>query len=224
MKRKIRVMMIEDHPDYRDGVSLALETETDIELLTAFGTAERALRSLQSIRERKEPDVVLLDLNLPGISGLEALPFLRSAIPAAKIIVLTQSDREADVWEAIRNGAAGYLLKSASLDSIIDSIRTVMAGGASLDPNVASYILGLLQKSPAISQLDIALSERELEVLVLLGEGLLKKEISDRLKISEPTVATHVRHIYEKLEVQNAPAAITKAYRAGILPLEDSEQ
>ena len=223
MKRKIRVMMIEDHPDYRDGVSLALETETDIELLTAFGTAERALRSLQDIRERKEPDVVLLDLNLPGISGLEALPFLRSAIPDAKVIVLTQSDREADVWVAIRHGAAGYLLKSASLDKIIDSIRTVMAGGASLDPNVASYIMNLMQKSSATLKIDVTLSERETEVLVLLGEGLLKKEISDRLKISEPTVATHVRHIYEKLEVQNAPAAINKAYRAGILPLDDSE-
>lgn len=223
MKKKIRVMMIEDHPDYRDGVSLALEIETDIELLTAFGTAERALRSLQDMRERKEPDVVLLDLNLPGISGLEALPFFRSTIPDARILVLTQSDREADVLEAIRCGAAGYLLKSANLDKIIDSIRTLMAGGASLDPNVASYILSLMQKSPAKSKISVTLSDRETEVLVLLGEGLLKKEISDRLKISEPTVATHVRHIYEKLEVQNAPAAINKAYRAGILPLDDSE-
>jgi two-component system nitrate/nitrite response regulator NarL len=223
MKRKIRVMMIEDHPDYREGVSLALETETDIELLNTFGTAERALRSLQDMRERKEPDVVLLDLNLPGISGLEALPFFRSAIPDAKILVLTQSDLEADVLEAIRHGAAGYLLKSASLDKITDSIRTVMAGGASLDPNVASYILGLMQKKPAKSPINVTLSERETEVLVLLGDGLLKKEISDQLKISQPTVATHVRHIYEKLEVQNAPAAINKAYRAGILPLDDSE-
>jgi two-component system nitrate/nitrite response regulator NarL len=221
MQRKIRVMMIEDHPDYREGVSLALETETDIELLNTFGTAERALQSLQNIRERKEPDVVLLDLNLPGMSGLEALPWLRKSIPSAKIIVLTQSDCEADVLEAIRCGAAGYLLKSASLDKITDSIRTAMAGGASLDPNVASYILGLMQKSPAKSKIDVTLSERETEVLVLLGEGLLKKEISGRIKISQTTVATHVRHIYEKLEVQNAPAAITKAFRAGILPAEE---
>jgi DNA-binding NarL/FixJ family response regulator len=216
-------MMVEDHPDYRDGVSLALETESDIDLVNTFGTAERALRSLQDMRERKEPDVVLLDLNLPGISGLEALPFFRSAVPDAKILVLTQSDRESDVFEAIRHGAAGYLLKSANLDKITDSIRTVMAGGASLDPNVASYILDLMQKNQAKSKIDVALSERETEVLVLLGEGLLKKEISERLKISEPTVATHVRHIYEKLEVQNAPAAINKAYRVGILPLDNSE-
>jgi two-component system nitrate/nitrite response regulator NarL len=223
MKRKIRVMMIEDHPDYREGVSLALETEPDIELTNTFGTAERALRSLQDIRERKEPNVVLLDLNLPGISGLEALPFFRAAVPDVKVIVLTQSDQKADVLEAIRCGAAGYLLKSASLDKITESIRTVMDGGASLDPNVASYILSLMQKSPAKSKIDVTLSERETEVLVLLGEGLLKKEISDQLKISQPTVATHVRHIYEKLEVQNAPSAISKAYLAGILPLDDSE-
>ena len=224
MKRKIRVMMVEDHPDYREGVSLALETEKDIELTSTFGTAERALRSLQSIRDRKEPDVVLLDLNLPGLAGLEALPFFRTAIPDAKVLVLTQSDLPADVLSAIQSGASGYLLKSASLDKITDSIRTVISGGASLDPNVASYILGLMQKSAPKSQIEANLSERETEVLVLLGEGLLKKEISDRLNISEPTVATHVRHIYEKLEVQNAPAAITKAYRAGILPLDDLEQ
>jgi len=223
MKRKIRVMMIEDHPDYREGVKLALETESDIELLYTFGTAERALRSFQSIQERREPDVVLLDLNLPGMSGLEALPFFRSAVPSAKIIVLTQSDHPADVLEAIRCGAAGYLLKSASLDKITDSIRTVIFGGASIDPQVASYILSLMQRSPGKAKIDIPLSERETEVLVLLSEGLLKKQISDRLKISEPTVATHVRHIYEKLEVQNAPAAISKAYKAGILPMDDLE-
>jgi DNA-binding NarL/FixJ family response regulator len=223
MKKIIRVMMIEDHPDYREGIKLALETETDIELISTFGTADRALRSLNTLKERKVPDIILLDLNLPGISGLEAIPWFHKSIPSAKIIILTQSDCEADVLEAIRGGAAGYLLKSASLDKITDSIRTVMGGGASLDPNVANYILGLMQKKPAKSSINVPLSERETEVIVLLGEGLLKKEICGRLKISAPTVATHVRHIYEKLEVQNAPAAISKAYRAGILPLDDSE-
>ena len=223
MKRKIRIMMVEDHPDYREGVKLALETEPDIEMSNTFGTAERALRSLQNLRERVEPDVVFLDLNLPGISGLEALPFFRSAIPDAKVIVLTQSDNPADVLEAIQSGAAGYLLKSASLEKITDSIRIVAAGGASIDPHVAKYILSMMQQSPAKHRINTPLSERETEVLTLLSEGLMKKEISDRLDISEPTVATHVRHIYEKLEVQNAAAAISKAYRSGILRINDPE-
>jgi DNA-binding NarL/FixJ family response regulator len=223
MKRKIRIMMVEDHPDYREGVKLALETEPDIEMSSTFGTAERALRSLQNLRERTEPDVVFLDLKLPGMSGLEALPFFRSAIPDARVIVLTQSDNPADVLEAIQSGAAGYLLKSASLGKITDSIRIVAAGGASIDPHVAKYILSLMQQSPVKTRISTPLSERETEVLTLLSEGLMKKEISDRLDISEPTVATHVRHIYEKLEVQNAAAAISKAYRSGILRINDPE-
>ncbi len=221
MKRKIRVMMVEDHPDYREGIKVALETETDIELTSIFGTAERALRSLQDRDQRREPDIVLLDLNLPGISGIEALPYFRKSIPDAKVIVLTQSDQESDVLNAISDGASGYLLKTATLNQIMEGIRTVIDGGASLDANVAGYILSLLKKKPRKAELRVTLSGREIEVLSLLCEGLLKKEISDRLNISIPTVATHVRHIYEKLEVQNAAAAVHKAHHFGIFPDED---
>jgi DNA-binding NarL/FixJ family response regulator len=221
MKRKIRVMMVEDHPDYREGIKIALETETDIELTSIFGTAERALRSLQDRDQRREPDIILLDLNLPGISGLEALPYFRKSIPSAKVIVLTQSHLESDILNAISGGASGYLLKTATLNQITEGIRTVINGGASLDANVAGYILSLLKKKPRKAELKVTLSAREIEVLSLLCEGLLKKEISDRLNISIPTVATHVRHIYEKLEVQNAAAAVHKAHHLGIFPDED---
>jgi len=221
MNEPIRILMIEDHPDYRVGIALALEAESDLELLATYGTAERALRSLDNPRERKEADVVLLDLHLPGMSGLEALPWLRKSLPSARVIVLTQSDQEADVLAAISAGAAGYLLKSASLSAITDGIRTVVEGGATLDAGVARFILTTLQRKPLPAESPAALSPRKLEILNLLGEGLVKKEIADQLDISTPTVATHVRHIYEKLEVQNAPAAITKAYRAGILPSEE---
>lgn len=217
MRSIIRVMMVEDHPEYRDGIALALECEDDIALLTTFGTAERALRHLQDRHTPQKPDVILLDLNLPGITGLEALPYFRSCLPEAKIIILTQSDREADVLAAISAGAAGYLLKSSPLRQINESIRTVMSGGAALDAKMARFILKNLEKNPPKPEARNHLSGRELEVLTLLGEGLLKKEISDRLDVSIPTVATHVRHIYEKLKVQNAAAAITKAYRTGIL-------
>lgn len=218
MKEKIHVMMVEDHPDYRDGISLALETEKDIELTSKFGTAERALRSLQEQSGGPAPDIILLDLNLPGISGLEALPYFRSYAPKAKIIVLTQSDNEADVLRAISEGASGYLLKKSTLDQITEGIRIVADGGASLDASVAKYILNTLQSRAPTAEQQVKLSSRELEILKLLGEGLLKKQIADRLDISIPTVATHIRHLYDKLQVQNAPAAITQAYRTGILP------
>lgn len=223
MKSIIRVMMVEDHPEYRDGIALALECEDDIALLTKFGTAERALRHLHDRHAPQKPDVILLDLNLPGITGLEALPYFRSCLPEAKVIILTQSDREADVLAAISAGAAGYLLKSASLNQITESIRTVTSGGAALDAKMARFILKNLEKNPPKPDAGNQLSQRELEVLTLLGQGLLKKEISDRLGVSIPTVATHVRHIYEKLNVQNAAAAITKAYRAGILSPDAKE-
>jgi len=223
MKKTIRVIMVEDHPDYREGIRFALETVDDIELKHTFGTAERALRNVQDANNSTAPDVVLLDLNLPGMSGLEAIPWFKQYVPNTHLIVLSQSDKEADVLEAISAGAAGYLLKNASLDQITDGIRTVITGGATLDAGIAKFILTTLQGKPRQSTESISLSDREMEVLGLIGEGLLKKEISDQLKISMPTVATHVRHIYEKLEVQNAPAAISKGYRTGILPVKGKE-
>ena len=218
MKQTIRLIMVEDHPDYREGIRFALEAVDEIELLQTFGTAERALRWILESKRNTVADVILLDLHLPGMSGLEAIPWLKQYAPHAHVIVLSQSDAEADVLAAISAGAAGYLLKNASLNEITDGIHTVMSGGATLDAKIARYILAALQEKPRQIHETILLTDREIEVLELIGEGLLKKEISERLQISIPTVATHVRHIYEKLDVQNAPAAITKAFRAGILP------
>lgn len=211
--------MVEDHPDYREGLMLALETEPDMELIRIFGTAEAALRKLQYDKGFPNPDVILLDLNLPGMNGLDALPWFRDYVPKAKIIVLTQSDREDDVLSAISAGASGYLLKSATLDQITEGIRTVMEGGASLDANMATFILDTFKKIPPTARMENTLTKRELEVITLLSEGLSKKEISGRLSISTPTVASHVAHIYQKLNVHNAPAAVAKAFRMGVFSL-----
>jgi DNA-binding NarL/FixJ family response regulator len=134
--------------------------------------------------------------------------------------VLSQSEDKSDVIKAISMGASGYLLKNASLNTIIDGIRTVMAGGASLDAKVAKYILNNVQKQRPDSANAARLTKREMQVLELISEGQVKKQISHSLGISPPTVATHVRHIYEKLGVSNAPSAISKAYRTGLLPPE----
>ncbi|MDF7800426.1 response regulator transcription factor [Pontiellaceae bacterium B1224] len=220
MKRKIRVMLVEDNPEYRNVIDLALEDEKDIELISQFGTSEIALRSLQDMSTRKVPDLVLLDLRLPGMDGLDSLPYFRTALPDAKIMILTQSDDEADVLRAISRGASGYLLKSSTLDQITEGIYSIIAGGASLDSGVARFILETLKTNLPKGEIDNILTPRELEILTLLGEGLVKKEIADQLSISYTTVDTHVAHVYEKLEVRNAPSAINKAHRLGLFSLE----
>ena len=211
-------MLVEDNPKYRAVIQLALEDESDIDLTCKFGTAEMALRSLNDPSKRQEPDLVLLDLSLPGMSGLDALPFFQQELPNAKILILTQSDAEADVPQAISRGASGYLMKSAALNEITDGIRNTFDGGASLDPCIAKFILHTLQQHLPKGEIDTWLTARELEVLTLLGDGLLKKQIAEQLQISYTTVDYHVRNIYEKLEVQNAPAAVRKAGALGLFP------
>lgn len=213
MSLKIHVTLVEDHPEYREGIALALHTEPDIILTEQFGMAEHALRFLE---HDTTTDVVLLDLNLPEMSGLEAILWITKYRPNIKIIILSQSDNEADILRAIHLGAAGYLLKESTLDQIISGIRSVVSGGACLGPRVARFILNTIQTKVPQRNSKHLLSGREFEILKLLGEGLMKKDISKRLKIETTTVATHVRRIYEKLESPNAPAAIAKAYQKGI--------
>ena len=211
-------MLVEDHPEYREVIDLALRDQSDMQLISQVGSAERALQILQNQLDDNVPDLILLDLNLPGTSGLDALPLLRTCCPNISVIILTQSKDESDVMRAIQLGATGYLLKSSTVKQIVEAIRTVAQGGALLGTGVAKKILQTLQARIPLEELHNALSQRELEILTLLGEGQLKKEIAAQLGISIATVATYIRRIYEKLDVQNAPAAIGKAYRAGILP------
>ncbi|MDF7825969.1 response regulator transcription factor [Pontiellaceae bacterium B12227] len=218
MNTKIKIMLVEDNPEFRDVVAFTLSDEPDIELQSQFGTADFALRSLQDRSTRKVPDLILLDLNLPGTPGLEAIPWFKEAVPDAEIIILTQSDREADVLTAIHSGASGYLLKESTLDQITVGIRTVMNGGASLDPSMAKYLINHHKKQPTPKAEQELLSPRQLEILTCIADGKMQKEIADELNISTKTVETHIRHIYEKLNVQNAPAAISKAYKAGLFP------
>lgn len=217
MPATIKVMLIEDHAGYREVITRTLGSTSELKLIDQFGTAEIALREIEKLTENEAPDVLLLDLNLPGVSGLEAIPWFKQYSAKSKIIVLTQSDKESDVLTAISLGASGYLLKSATAQQIKDAIKIVFKGGASLDPSVAQFILNKLRTRPTENQLEKALSGRELEILSLLGEGMVKKEIANHLNIGVTTVAYHIKHIYQKLQVQNAPAAVAKGYRKGLL-------
>ncbi|MDF7825589.1 response regulator transcription factor [Pontiellaceae bacterium B12227] len=216
MKKNIQVMMVEDHPEYREVIEIALQKASGIELISEFGTAERALRSLQDMSTRQEPDIILLDLNLPGMSGLDAIPYFSKTIPESRIIILSQSNQEADVLQAITLGAAGYLLKSSTVKTITDAISTVMEGGAPIDAGVAKYILATLKAPPQKEESFPPLSDREMEILTLVAKGHLKKEIAELLGISVYTVVTHTGHIYQKLNVANAPSAIDKAHTLGL--------
>ena len=216
MKPSIRVMLVEDNPRYREVIAFALKDQPGMKLTGQFGTAEIALRSLQDKPRGEWPDLILLDLRLPGMDGLDALPQFLSALPGAKVMVLTQSDNEADVLRAISLGASGYLLKSSTVNQIVEGIRTVIGGGASLDAGVARFILDTLKTRLPKQDADVLLTERQMQILTLLGEGLVKKEISERLAISYATVDEHIAHIYARLGVHNAPAAVNKAHRLGL--------
>lgn len=213
----VRIMLVEDNIDYREAVQLALDQEPGMDLTSQFGTAEIALRKLQDGLPSERPDLILLDLRLPGMSGLDTIIQCRQIVPDVKIIILTQSDQQQDVLQAIALGASGYLLKSATLDEITASIRTVMGGGAPLDKGVAKFILDTLRDSLPRQEEQTLLSDRELEIIELLAEGLVKKEIASRLNIGYSTVDTHVAHVYEKLNVSNAPSAVNRAHRLGLL-------
>lgn len=219
MKNRILVMLVEDNPRYREVIALALKQEPRIQLASQFGTAEIALRSLRDNPGDERPDLILLDLRLPGMDGLEALPQFLAVVPQAKIMILTQSDNEADVLRAISLGAAGYLLKSSTVAAIVDGIRTVMSGGASLDAGVARFIITTLKTRLPPTGAEGLLTARQMEILTLLGEGLLKKEIAERLALSYATVDEHVAHIYERLGVRNAPAAVNKGHLLGLFLL-----
>ncbi|CAA6676327.1 MULTISPECIES: response regulator transcription factor [unclassified Lentimonas] len=217
MQNNIHIMLIEDNVAYRKGIACALDDESDITLTSQFGTAEIALRTLQNATGVDVPDLILLDLNLPSMSGLDSITWIKQYSPNTKILILTQSNMEADILCAIQRGADGYLLKSTSVEDLITGIHEVMNGGASIDPGLARVILNTLKKKLPTSTTTITLSQREHEVLALIGDGLLKKQVADQLDVSQRTIATHLEHIYKKLQVQNAPSAISKAYKLGIL-------
>lgn len=220
MKKPVHVTLVEDHPEYREVIAFALSKDPDIEVVSQIGSAERALRRVKDQNDGAEMDIILLDLNLPGMSGLEAIPWFKKYSPETKVIILSQSDMEADVLRAIQLGASGYLLKSSTVNQITEGIRTVMDGGASLDPSVARFILNTLKTKLPKEQMEQTLSDREMEVLTLLADGLVKKEIAGKLGIGTSTVVTHVTHIYEKLDATNAPSAINNAHRLGLFPAE----
>ena len=206
----IRVMVVDDHPIVRQGLVSVL---SDAEELDVVGEASSAVEALAKLG-RLRPDVVLLDLEMPDVDGVAAIPQLLARLPGIQILVFTAYDTDERVLGAIRAGAKGYLLKGASAEDIARGIRTIHAGGSFLEPRVASKLMAELAspRSPAP-----ALSGREREVLRLVADGLPTKQIALTLSISERTVKFHVNSIFHKLGAENRAQAVALASQRGLL-------
>ena len=165
MSKPIHIIIVEDNPEYRNVLKMAFEFEEGIELVGIFGSAEHALRALEpNSAQDQTPDIILLDLNLPEMPGIEAIKWFRDYLPKTPIIVLTQSEAENDVLSSIQNGAQGYLLKSATVTQIKDSIHAVVNGGALLDSKITQFLIDQIQQAPVKPASKSILSSREMEV------------------------------------------------------------
>ena len=206
----IRVLVVDDHPIVRQGLVSVLGDEDDLEVVGEAGSGREALARVQ----RLQPDVVLLDLEMPDLDGVAAIPQLLALRPGLGILVFTAYDTDERVLGAVRAGARGYLLKGASAEEIARGIRSVNAGGSYLEPRVTSKLIAEVS-SPRRSGL--VLSAREKEVLRLVADGLPTKQISASLSITERTVKFHVNSIFRKLGADNRAQAVALAAQRGLL-------
>ncbi|THD63868.1 response regulator transcription factor [Phenylobacterium sp.] len=203
----ISILLVDDHAFLREGVAAVLQRQDDMRLV---GEAENGEEAIERFRALK-PDIVVMDLQMPGVGGLEAIAAIRADAPNAKIVVLTTFDGDVQAYRAMKAGASAYLLKSSLRKDLVDTVRAVHRGGRRLSPEIAEKI--------AMYAIDERLSEREIEVLRLISQGQPNKGIAHRLSITEATVKTHLKSIFLKLDVADRTHAVTVAARRGIITL-----
>jgi DNA-binding NarL/FixJ family response regulator len=214
MNNPVDTIIIEDNELLRDSLKEAINKSSSIKCKNTFGSGEAALDYIG--KEELVPEIILLDIGLPGMSGIELIPELKKLSPSSKIIIITVHDDDENVFNAICAGASGYLLKDLSSDKIVASINEVMNGGAPMNSHIAKKIL-IMFRDQNIKSDGYDLSEREKEILSLLVEGLSKKQIAEKIFLSHHTVDSHIRNIYAKLEVHSRSSAISKAIREKLL-------
>jgi DNA-binding NarL/FixJ family response regulator len=213
MDEEIHVAIVEDQRATREGLAMLLDGTPGFAPGGRYGRMEEALEGL----EREAPDVVLVDLGLPGMSGLEGIRLLRRRAPALPILVLTVHADDDHVFEAVCAGASGYLLKDTPPSKLLDSLREVLRGGAPMSPGVARRVLEMFQRIAPPREEDYRLSPRELELVRLLAEGHSYKTAAARLGLSQHTIRFHIRNVYAKLHVHSKSEAVVKALRAGLV-------
>jgi DNA-binding NarL/FixJ family response regulator len=214
MINKTDVVIIEDNELLRDSLMEAINKSGQISCRNSFGSGEAALDLIE--KEELVPDIILLDIGLPGMNGIELIPELKKLTPSSKILIITVHDDDENVFNAICAGASGYLLKDLSADGIVNSISEVMNGGAPMNSHIAKKVLSMF-RDQNVKFDGYDLSEREKEILALLVDGLSKKQIAEKIFLSHHTVDSHIRNIYAKLEVHSRSSAISKAIREKLL-------
>lgn len=211
-----RILIVDDQRLMREGIRTLLELEDDFDVVGEAGDGQAALEAFEQLR----PDVVLMDIRMPALNGVEATRRLLEKHPGARVIILTTFDDDANVFEGLRAGALGYLLKDVSGAELANAIRTVMAGGALIEPSVARRIFAEFARlAPAArpAQLDEPLSEREVEVLRLVAEGLSNKEIGHKLSLAEGTVKNYVTSVLGKIGARDRTQAALRARELGLI-------
>ena len=215
----IRVLLVDDQVLFREGLETLLSVHKDIQVVGNAGNGQEAVEIAIQIR----PDVVLMDVRMPVLDGVRATSLLKESLPQCRVIVLTTFDDDEYIFDALRSGAVGYLLKDVDSTQLVEAIRAVARGESILEPSVAAKVIAEFSRvssmipSVQMEQLVEPLSERELEILVLIARGASNKEIANQLYITEGTVKNHITHILSKLGVRDRTQAAIKAKELGLL-------
>ena len=215
MPEAIKILIIEDNPQYTQSLQTMISVSEQMEFIASYESGEAYLESL-SENTAEVADIVLLDLHLPGKSGLQLIPIIRKEMPESNILVLTQNSDYHTTIEAIRLGVAGYLLKDSPIASIREAITELHQGSSIIDPQLSRIVLQALSGNTEIDDENL-LTEREQQVLELLAAGYVKKEVAERMGVSYRTVSQHTENIYKKLQVPNVASAVAAAIRKGLI-------
>ncbi|MGV8852501.1 MAG: response regulator [Rhodoglobus sp.] len=205
----IRVVVADDHPIVRSGIVGLLSSADDIDVVGEAGDGAEAV----ALATQLSPDVVLMDLRMPGVGGAEATAQIVAARPDVRVVILTTYESDENILTAIEAGASGYLLKAAPQEEILAGLRSVARGEVALAPSIAALLVKRMREPARVS-----LSDRETQVLALVAEGNSNRAIAAALFVSEATVKTHLIHVFEKLEVKDRTRAVTRAMELGLLP------
>jgi len=206
----LRILVVDDHAVVRAGLSALLGDEPDLEVVGAAGDGREAVELARALR----PDVVLMDLRMPGLDGVAATARIAAEAPGSRVLVLTTYESDGAILDAIEAGASGYLLKAAPSEEVVAGIRSVARGEVALAPSVAAMLVQRVQVPPPPA---VSLSKRETEVLRLVAQGLSNPAIGERLFVSASTVKTHLLRAFEKLRVNDRTRAVTRAMELGLL-------